>query len=350
MQHRLLVCRLRVKIALTVWQQAAVRPLRTGRDPVTFLDFRSIGIATIELEFRMMRLESPAGMGRQRAIGYRQLWVVLAVLVSVWFVGMTGVAAADVPAVFSPAPLDGGQPYFSIALPPDWQMAADGRDSSQSASQRVVLFTFTPADAESPYVFVKVENCGGNESRKRKANAVLVEQRAFLSGGEAGTQYFDAKRQILWQRGKNDRSPHIAATFFGRNVVEFRFFHQAGHLGAWTPTVKTIVSHVHVYQVGEIATEYTVDTGLFTPTIKSGWFRSLMWSIPFLIVVLVAVERLISCRRHRAEMAEIDAEIEERKKQSREPASLVNAAGEYQQQVQAARRQRVRGSTSGPLT
>lgn len=231
-----------------------------------------------------------------------------------------------------------------MALPAGWELASDSRESSTARPERRVQFVFKPAGVDQPYLFVTVDHCAREVCERRLSRAKELESRRFLSDGSPGTDYFDSQLNVLWQRNDDSRTPNVSATFFGDKIVQFKFFHAAGQFGKLLPKVGTIVEHIRVWQPGEDAAAYNVSRNLFTPASETIFVRGLLWSIPLLLVVLVVVERTVSRRRFRREMAQIDADIASRNAEGKVPNQHRDEADEYVQQSLIARKRRKRRS------
>lgn len=231
-----------------------------------------------------------------------------------------------------------------MPLPAGWTLASDSRDASPEKPSRRVQFVFKAAQVDQPYVFVTVDHCAQEVCERRLSRAQEHEQRRFLSGGSQRTDYFDAELNVLWQRNDDAQRPSVSATFFGDKVVQFKFFHAAGQFGGFIPTVGTVVENIRVWQAGEDASGYEVSHNLFIPAAETFFGRGLLWSIPLLLIVLIVIERTISRRRFREEMARIDADIASRKAAENVSSRLRDDADEFALQNRVARKRRKRAS------
>jgi len=250
------------------------------------------------------------------------------------------VVAGEPPVVFSPQPAEGGSPYFSIALPPGWEMAVDGREASSSQGGEGVQFVFAPADREHAHVFVTVKPCAVRDCRNQLQRAQQNEQRRFLSGDATGEEYFDAKLGVRWSRTKSTSMPRVNATFFGAQAVTFKFFHRKKGFADFLPTIRKIVEHIRVTKTGADVGPYEVDADLFSEPADSPFLTVLLWCIPAVVVVMIVIERTVAYRRNKQKLAEAYAVVEDRKAKRKSTQPVLDDADEYYRQTLADLRER----------
>lgn len=240
-----------------------------------------------------------------------------------------GGTVAAAPEAFSPAPFDGGAPYFTIFLPEDWAMQRQGEPNA-----RLEKFIFEPPQGQLPYLWVRVDRDPDAANRLLPGNAAEVPQRDLLSGGESKTDYFDLSREIYWRQSESGpATTTVTAAFPGDPTVTMSFFVRRAALPEYSPTMTTIIDNVRFYSgtaESPAAASADVDPHLFTRAPIHSRFRiDIIAAVALLIGGLFTGERWLRRQREKAAIAAIEREQQRRKTRVPPPHDQRDAADAY---------------------
>lgn len=227
-------------------------------------------------------------------------------------IALAGSSRAVATESFSVTGSAGPATIFTIHLPTGWKLAAS--EENRAVRDR---FVFESPRAQGPYVFCRVERCDARTLDERLRAAGEDEHRRFLSGGKVETAYFDASRSVAWKRAATKGEYVIvSATYFGESLLHFKFFTPAREFREFERAVRRIGENIEVHggssDAGADLTEAQLEA-LFefaddSPVHKYFW----MAAVGLFVAGLFLVERTIRLRRHRAHLAELDRQRDER--------------------------------------
>lgn len=251
----------------------------------------------------------------------RELPVRLLLAAIICACGLTGCGKKGEPAVaFSIGRAAGENSPMTVVLPAGWSYAA-----SEQGSERLQKYVFSGKGAAYPYLWVLVEKCDASKLQERRTKAAKYSSRAFLSGGELSTEYYDSARGVQWNRNKDEfGNGSVTALRFDKYATTLKFFDNRAHLDEFEPVIVSAIDSMQLHDLEEhvaasiepVPLPSSVSPDVFHVAAQPAGFPWLLMLFTIAVVgALVRAEHVIRHRRYAEQVAEVEQKIGDRKRQ-----------------------------------